>query len=169
MITLLDLHRWNAGMSDKNENWLFTIHFTAFPSISLCCARMSRYRHPSSFSFRIKRPCAHRKSQFHPLEIGYTAQNMYPAIKYTQKQRFDIYFHSQPCILLITSHFDVLFIIIMCDERQNVVIKSNILTMLKDLKPRTIFISTLVTLISFIIWRFVERLINFDVVRAKKQ
>ena len=67
---------------------------------------------------------------------------MYPAIIYTQKQRFDIYFHSQPCILLITSHFDVIFIIIMCDERQNVVIKSNILTMLIDLKSRTIFIST---------------------------
>ena len=69
--TLLDLHRWNAGMSDKNENWLFTIHFTAFPSISLCCARMSRYRHPSSFSFRIKRPCLQWNSWFYPLKFGY--------------------------------------------------------------------------------------------------
>ena len=68
-IELLNLHRWNAGMSDKNQNWLFTIHFTTLSSISLCNARMSRYRHPSSFSFRIKCPCSHWNSWFYPFQI----------------------------------------------------------------------------------------------------
>jgi len=44
--------------------------------------------------------------------------------------------------ITVTSHFDVIFIIIMCVERQNVVVKSDILTMLKDLKPQTILFST---------------------------
>ena len=88
------------------------------------------------------------KFLFLSIKIWVRPQNMYATIKYTQKQRFDIYFHSQPCILLITSHFDVLFIIITPDERQNVVVKSDILTMLKDLKPRTKVISNRDTLIT---------------------
>ena len=98
MVTLLDLHRWNAGMSDKNENWLFTIQFTTFLSISLCHARMSRYRHPSSFSFRIKCPSTHWNFEFHPFKTVHSC-NISPAIKCTQKRRFSIYFRSQPYIL----------------------------------------------------------------------
>ena len=56
----------------------------------------------------------------------------------------------------------------MCVERQNVVAKSNILTMLKNLKPRTISFSTRGMLIP-IFWQFVEGLAIIDVVRAKKQ
>ena len=51
--------------------------------------------------------------------------------------------------IMITSHFDVLFIIVMCVARQNVEIKSNILTIFKDLKPRTKVISTVGTLKPF--------------------
>ena len=72
-ITLLDLHRWNAGTPLYGQNWLFTIQFTTFLSISLCHARMSRYRHPSSFSFRIKCPCTHWNSWFNPFQIEHTA------------------------------------------------------------------------------------------------
>ena len=61
--------------------------------------------------------------------------------------------------ITVTSHFDVIFIIIMCVERQNVVVKSDILTMLKDLKPRTILFST----------RGRNILSIIDVARAKKQ
>ena len=56
----------------------------------------------------------------------------------------------------------------MCVERQNVVAKSNISTMLKNLKPRTISFSTRGMLIP-IFWQFVEGLAIVDVVRAKKQ
>ena len=56
----------------------------------------------------------------------------------------------------------------MCVERQNVVVKSNILTMLKNLKPRTISFSTRGMLIPTF-WQFVEGLAIIDVVRAKKQ
>jgi hypothetical protein len=170
MIKLPDLHRWNAGMSDKNEIWFFIVHFTTFPSISLCHARMTRYmyRHPSSFSFRIKRPCLHWNSWFHPFRIWHT-WNTHSTIAYTQKRRFRIYFHSQPSILPITSHFDVIFIIIRCVERQNVVAKSNILTMFQDLKPRTIFISTRGLLIYRHDGPRVERLVIFHVARVTKQ
>ena len=109
------------------------------------------------------------KFSISPIKNWIHAQNMYPAIKYTQKQRFDIYFHSQPCILLITSHFDVLFIFIMCVERQNVVVKSNILTHFKVLKPLKYWFSTLGMLTTFIILQLIESLILFQVVRAKKQ
>ena len=77
-------------------------------------------------------------------------RNIYPAIERIRKRRFRICFHSQPGILPTTSYFDVIFIIIISDERQNVVVKYDILTMLKDLKPRTIFISTLGFLIKTI-------------------
>ena len=100
-IKLLDLHRWNAGISLKIQIWLSTILFRTFLSIPSSYARMSGYRHPSSFSFRIKRPCTHWNSWFHPFKIEHT-RNTYPAIKYTQKRRFSIYFHSQP--LRLRSH-----------------------------------------------------------------
>ena len=112
---------------------------TPFHSVTL---EGREYRRPSSFSCRIKRPCSHWNSWFYPLKFWHTPRNIYPAIKCTHEQRFDMYFHSQPGILPITSHFDVIFIIIRCVERQNIVVKSDILTMFKDLKPRTIFIST---------------------------
>ena len=98
-MSLLDLHRWNAGMSDKNENWLFTNHFTTFPSISLCHARLSRYCRPSSFWCRIKCPCTHRNSWCHRFKFWYTPCNIYPAIERIQKQRSRVYCHSQPLIL----------------------------------------------------------------------
>ena len=81
---------------------------TPFHSVTLdwCC-----YRRPSSFSCRIKRPCSHWNSWFYPLKFWHTPRNIYPAIKCTQVQRFDMYFHSQPGILPTTSHFDVFFII----------------------------------------------------------
>ena len=96
IITLLDLHRWNAGMSDKNENWLFTIHFTTSNSISLCHARLSRYCRPSSFWFRIKCPCTHWNSRFHPFKICRTPCNIDPAIECTHQRRSCDCFHSQP-------------------------------------------------------------------------
>ena len=102
MVTLLDLHRWNARMSDKNENWLFTNHFTTFPSISLCHARLSRYCRPSSFWFRIKRLCTHWNSWCHWFKFWPTPCNIYPAIERIQKQRSRVYFHSQP--LNLQSH-----------------------------------------------------------------
>ena len=68
MITLLDLHRWNAGTFDKNENWLFTIHFT-IPSFQSHCVRsFLGYRHPSSFWYRIKIPSKYWNSWCHPLK-----------------------------------------------------------------------------------------------------
>ena len=143
-------------MSDKNENWLFTIHFTTSNSISLCHARLSRYCRPSSFWCRIKCPCKHRNSGISSFKRYHTPCNIYPAIECTQKRRFSYSFQSQPCISPFTSHFNVLFIINMCDERQNVVVKSNILTMFPYLKPPTIFISTLDLLISINIWQFVQ-------------
>ena len=122
----------------------------------------------TSFSFRIKRPCSHWNSWFYPLKTGFPLQKICPAIKCTQKQRFDMYFHSQPGIFPITSHFDVIFIIIKCDERQNVVVKSNILTMFHNLKPRTIFISTRDRSIPLFILQLIEKLSIIDVARAKK-
>jgi len=74
MIALLDLHRWNAGASLKNENWLFTIHFTTILSIPLCNALLSGYRHSSSFSLRIKSQCTHRNSCFYPFKIRHTSE-----------------------------------------------------------------------------------------------
>ena len=71
--------------------------------------------------------------------------------------------------IMITFHFDAIFIIIMCVERQNVVVKSDISKMLKELKPRTKIISTLDLLISFVIFQLIVRLVIFDIVRAKKQ
>ena len=44
MITLLDLHRWNAGTSLRNQNWIFIVNFTTFLSIPLCNAQMTEYR-----------------------------------------------------------------------------------------------------------------------------
>ena len=80
-----------------------------------------------------------------------------------------MYFHSQPGIFPITSHFDVIFINIMCDERQNVVAKSDILTMFHNLKPRTILISTRGRSIPLLFLQLILKLIIFQVVRAKKQ
>ena len=80
-----------------------------------------------------------------------------------------MYFHSQPCILPITSHFDVIFIIIICVERQNVVAKSDILTMFHNLKPRTIFISTRDRSIALLILQLIEKLSIINAVRAKEQ
>ena len=82
-----------------------------------------------------------------------------------------MYFHSQPCILPITSHIDVIFIIIIhvCVERQNVVAKSDILTMFHNLKPRTILISTRGRSIPLLFLQLILKLIIFQVVRAKKQ
>jgi len=96
-------------------------------------------------------------------------QNIHRAIKFTQKQRLRIYFHSQPCILPITSHFDAIFIIIISVERQNVVVKTNIFTMFHNLKPRTIFISTRGRSIPLFIWQLIEKLSIIDLVRANKQ
>ena len=103
-----------------------------------------------------------------PFKIRCAPQNIYPAIECTRKQKFTIKYHSQPCILPITSHFEVIFIIIFCVERQNVVVKSDIVTMLKNLRPQKILLPTLDLSIS-IFWQFVQRLINFDVARATKQ
>ena len=136
-------------------------------TILLCNAQMSRYRHSSSFSFRIKRPSTHWNSPFHRFKNCHTC-NFFLAIGCTQKLRFSIYFHSQLCIFPITSHFDVIFIIIKCDERQNVVVKSNILTMFHNLKPRTIFISTRDRSIPLFSLQLIEKLSIIDVVRAKK-
>ena len=169
IIPLLVLHLWNAGTFDFDQNWNFTIHFTTFLSFSLCNAPMSGYRQASSFSFRIKCQCTHWNSWFYPLKIGRTPQNIYPAIKRTQKLSCRMYFHSQPCILPITSHIDVIFIIIICVERQNVVAKSDILTMFHNLKPRTILISTRGRSIPLLFLQLILKLIIFQVVRAKKQ
>ena len=68
-MSLLVLHRWNARTSPKNQNWLFTIHFTTILSIPLCNALLSGYRHSSSFSLRIKSQCTHRNSWFYPFKI----------------------------------------------------------------------------------------------------
>jgi hypothetical protein len=57
----------------------------------------------------------------------------------------------------------------MCVERQNVVVKSDISKMLKELKPRTKMISTLHILMSCVIFQLIIRLVIFDLVRAKKQ
>ena len=139
---------------------------TPFHSVTL---EGREYRRPSSFSCRIKRPCSHWNSWFYPLKFWHTPHNIYPAIKCTQVQRFDMYFHSQPGILPTTSHFDVIFIIIRCVERQNIVVKSDILTMFKDLKPRTIFISTCGRSIPLFILQLIEKLSIINVVRAKTQ
>ena len=71
--------------------------------------------------------------------------------------------------ITITFHFDAIFIIIMCVERQNVVVKRDILTKLEKLKPRTKNISTLHMLIPCVIFQLIIRLVIFDLVRAKKQ
>ena len=71
--------------------------------------------------------------------------------------------------ITITFHFEAIFIIIMCVERQNVVGKSNILTKLEKLKRRTKMISTLDLLIFFVIFQLIIRLVIFDLVTAKKQ
>jgi hypothetical protein len=79
-----------------------------------------------------------------------------------------MYFPSQPGILPLTSQLDVIFIIIRCVERQNVVAKSDILTMFHNLEPQTIFISTRDRSIALLILQLIEKLSIIDVVRAKK-
>ena len=66
-------------------------------------------------------------------------------------------------------HFNVIFILIISDERQNVVVKTNIFTMFHNLKPRTIFISTRGRSIPLFIWQLIEKLSIIDLVRANKQ
>jgi len=153
---------------DKIQIRLSTILFSNFLSIPSSYARMSGYRHPSSFSFRIKRPCTHWNSWFHPFKIE-------PSLEISTRQSNTLrsgglafIFTLSHSDYTVTSHFDLLFIITMCVERQNVVAKSNISTMLKNLKPRTISFSTRGMLIP-IFWQFVEGLAIIDVVRAKKQ
>ena len=134
---------------------------TPFHSVTL---EGREYRRPSSFSCRIKRPCSHWNSWFYPLKFWHTPHNIYSAIKCTQEQRFDMYFHSQPGILPITSPFRRLF---HYHERQNVGSKSDILKMFHNLKPPTIFISTRGRSIPLFILQLIEKLSIINVVRAK--
>lgn len=136
---------------------------TPFHSVTL---EGREYRRPSSFSCRIKRPCSHWNSWFYPLKFWHTPRNIYPAIKCTHEQRFDMYFHSQPGILPITSPFRRLF---HYHERQNVGSKSDILKMFHNLKPPTIFISTHGRSIPLFILQLIEKLSIINVVRAKTQ
>lgn len=69
---------------------------------------------------------------------------------------------------MVTSLFDIIFIIIRCVERQNVVVKSNILTMLNSLKPPTILFSSRDKLKPFHILQLIQRRTNFVAVRAKR-
>ena len=69
------LDSWHVDLNQLfgNSSSFFTLPEPK-TTISLCHARMSRYRHPSSFWCRIKRPCTHWNFEFHPFKIGHTSE-----------------------------------------------------------------------------------------------
>jgi len=103
------------------------------------------------------------------IQILHTSHKNYLVRKYTRNWSFRNHYHSQPHIspshLISTS----LFIILQRVRRQNVVIKSDILTMFKGFSFFLFVLKSLNTIFSLNILQFVARLILFDVARAEKQ
>ena len=69
--------------------------------------------------------------------------------------------------IAVASDLDVIFIILQRVKRQNVVIKSNILTKFKGLSFFLFVLKSLNTIFPLNILQFVARLILFDVARAE--
>jgi hypothetical protein len=124
---------------------LLTMKIDFLPSISLQsfqshCVTLEwrNIDNPSSFSFRIKRPRTHRNSWIYAFNTWHTSEN--PPGNQMHREAEILCFFSLST-MDITDHlpFRRPFHYIISDERQNVVAKTNILTMFKDLKPRTIF------------------------------
>ena len=103
------------------------------------------------------------------IQILHTSHKNYLVRKYTRNWSFRNHYHSQPHIspshLISTS----LFIILHLVRRQNVVIKSDILTMFKGFSFFLFVLETLNTIFSLKVLQFVARLFLFDVGRAEKQ
>ena len=136
---VLQITTWSNDLiyNAESPNWVVSCKIDILPSILLPSllfhsvtleCRDIVVLHPFHLGFRIKRPCTHWNSWFHPFKKLYT-RNTYSAIDCTQKRRFNIYCRSHPCILyrsyLISTSFS-LSSFINCVERQNVVVTNQL-------------------------------------------
>ena len=101
------------------------------------------------------------------IKILHTSHNNHLVGEYTTHRSFRIHYHSQPHIslshLIWTSYSSSYQRV----SRQNVVIKSNILTKFKGLSFFLFVLKSLNTIFSLNILQFVARLILFDVARVE--